>query len=257
MDRLRLALLGVGCLAVVTVVGVQLADPLERGPEAPAVDYDDPAGELAADALRQEPARDHVVAYWFGKPGQLRANQSKTLVRIRVDADTRRARAVSNRSGHRVDTFANEHVVWQGFDGDLRYEGRGDPTPYRALGSRFDHLELLPSAPNVTKTVNGSTAVVHVRDTDTAYALVEGRRNITDDEYAREERFRANLTIVVDRETDTPRRVVYWFARSPDGNGSQRRVTATVYEYRWQSVEVERPSGVGYTLAEFLFDLAD
>lgn len=249
LDRLLL----VALLATLAVVGVQLADPLRGPPEAPALDYDAPPGELARDALAQAPARDHAVEWRVVDPDD---GRSATRVAYRVDADDRQLRAVSHQLDTPYVTFANEHVRWQGFRGELRFEGTGPG--WNGTASRFRHVDRLASAPNVSRSANASAVVVRVDDTDTAWALVHGRRNVTDTERASEEAYRANLTVVVDRETDAPRRVVYRFARSPDGNASARERRVAVYAYdRWDDVDATRPPGAGYTLVEFVADLAD
>ncbi|MFB6172064.1 MAG: hypothetical protein ABEJ23_05980 [Haloarculaceae archaeon] len=251
-SRAGRALLAV-VLATALVAGVLLVDPLRGPPAAPALDESAPPGAVAAAALEQAPARDHVVVTRLVGPAAAPPNRSAALAEYQVDADDRQLRAVSRRYDDPYVTLENEHVTWQGWAGDLQFRGAGPG--WRAAASRFDHVDRLRAARNVTRTGNESVVVVHVDDADAAYTLVEGRENVTDRLRAREEDYRANLTVVVDRETDAPRRVVYRFANSPDGNASRRRHTVLVYDYDWHDVDVRRPPGAGYTLVEFASDL--
>jgi hypothetical protein len=100
---------------------------------------------------------------------------------------------------------------------------------------------------------NASAVVLRVNGTGAAYAIKMG----TDpSEAVREDGFRANLTLVVDRDDGHLRRLEYGVSYLSGENSERtREYGRTVYAFsEWGEASVDRPDWAGYSLAEFLLD---
>lgn len=285
--RVLLAAVVALSLATAGVVGYRLADPALLGPATPNHDLDltESPDEIAYDALSQLDHRDYTVEWRIppapadeGGPGggadaeSSRARDYRVFLSATVEGSENRIRVAPSAG---PATFATENCVWS-----VRSDDRGADRPsacnfagrqrltdfYRLHG---DWAAVRESNPNVSVVrENESALVLRVNDTDTAYYLRTGKRNVTDGDATPSGALRANLTLVVDKRAGHLRRLEYGLSRpSPDeseaagdrpraAGNRPREYSRHVYAFsEWGETTVERPDWAGYSLAEALLDV--
>lgn len=248
MDRRVRAVAAALLLLVAAAVGVGLADPFRDAPPAPRVDADDPPAAMARDALQATRGADHVVEWYFGNATALEG----PVGRAAVENTEREVYAVSNQTGTRYVTYADEQISWQGHPGEMTRNPWGWDT-YNSFVESVAPLDR-PDADVRVVSCNDSAVVLRVADTDAAYAITHDEPNVTRTETGRRSDVRANLTLVVSRATGRLDRATLRVSRD-DTDEAGRRVSVTAYRYSdWGDADARRPDGAGYSLVEFLLD---
>ena len=268
-------------LSVAGVLGVHLADT--KVGDAHEVTFSESPDEVAYDALAQLDDRDYVVEWRIpsASDGEAEPNDDGTesgddeagashgsddhRVFLRVTVEGSENRLLARPSAGPL-TFANDHCSW-----GVRMDDAGDASPEETNDRRPDRCDFSgPQSPasfygvhanwdairDANATVvrdNASAVVLRVNDTDAAYAITTGAEL---SETAREDRLRANLTLVVDRDAGHLRRLEYGVSYLTDEESDRpREYGRTVYAFsEWDDASVERPDWAGYSLAEFLLD---
>lgn len=264
----RRAVLAVVLLVSATVTGVvgyRLADSggTDVRQSAHEIDFSDPPGEIAYDALAQTGERDYTVESLVDRElaGAVKQENGLFLVfRGRIEQTDGQAYFESFVG---PDEFANEHCRWfqkgtterlNRHPMDCGYDERLELTELYIRHGEWTAVRQ-PGANVSIVAEKRTTLVLRVNDTDTAHFLESGERNVTDS--GRDIRYRANLTLYVDKDDGHLRRFVFAKSYLPNGNESRERERFRyVYVYSdWGNTTVERPDGAGYTLAEFLLDV--
>lgn len=238
MESRRLAALLAALLVV--AAGVGLVDPFEPRPEREPVALDGGPAAAVQDALRQAATGDYTLRITVGAPEEA----GGTLTVARVENSEREVLIRSVDSGPTYLSYANPHASWEGRPGHLeRGAGERDDryTPFR----RVDALSDPAGNVTVERVAATESTVIYRIGGPLAFRL-GGWEPVAGE--------RATMTVVVDRETRTLSRAR--FVRTPlNESGGERHVTA--YDFSaWGETEVRRPSSAGYSLAEFLRDVA-
>jgi hypothetical protein len=225
LAALVLVVLASGALAV----GV--ADPGATAPDRTPVAVDAPPAAAVESALRQAETGDYRVRVSLRD----RNGSERDRLVAHVSHATREVRVRSADGRPPFLTYANAHVGWRGRPGDLeRGAGTADAhdTPFRDV--EVSAAELV--------TASADAVTYRVRDDATALRAVG-----YDPDYGGN----ATLTVVVNRTSGTLSRVVFERRVVDDGVS----YWGTVWRFsRWGAVDVRRPPGAGYSLAEFLSD---
>jgi hypothetical protein len=282
--RVLLAAVVALSLATAGVVGYRLADPALLGPATPDHDLDlaESPDEIVYDALSQLDHRDYAVE-WRIPPspdddersgGGADADSSpsrdyRVFLSAAVEGSENRIRVAPSAG---PATFATENCVWSVRSDDrgadrpdaCNFGGRQRLTDFYRLHGDWDAVRR-PGANVSVVRENENALVLRVGDTDTAYYLRTGKRNVTDGDATRSRALRANLTLVVDKRAGHLRRLEYGLSRPsteaagdrPGAAGNRpREYSRHVYAFsEWGETTVERPDWAGYSLAEALLDV--
>lgn len=240
--RRHVAALAVAALVVAStgVVAVRVGDTASTD-GARDLDLSAPPREVAVRALEQTERGDYTMMVWTGETGVVR-DETTFERRYRVSNTRGRIRAnFTTFRGHSL-FFGNERCGW-GRPPDRDQWRRVCPRPL--WPREVQRLFYEQAMKNVSVTVlatDASRLVLAVNDTEAAAGVLGLPRDVPNRT--------ANLTLVIDRETERLRRVV--FRQSWPGHREK-----AVYGFSgWGETSVERPEEVSYTLVEFLADAA-
>jgi len=269
--RRRVALAALlASLSVAGVVWGQYAGP--SAGDAHEVTFSESPDEVAYDALAQLDDRDYAVEWRVPTASDDEAESSgdeaesddyRVFLRIVVEGSENRLLARPNAGPL---TFATDHCSWgvRMDDAGDASEGTNDRRPDRCDFSGpqspasfygvHANWDAVRDANVTVVRENASAVVLRVNDTGAAYAITTGTEL---SEAAREDRLRANLTLVVDRDAGHLRRLEYGISHlSGEGSDRTREYGRTVYAFsKWGDASVDRPDWAGYSLAEFLLDV--
>lgn len=237
-----IAILGVALLAW-SAGAFALVDPGVGDSEQvePIEASDDPA-DVTAEALHATGTRSVRMTVEHGNGSALFQQ-----IDVRYDVSDGAFAAIRNPGDDRFYGTSNE-AWYLDADAGVWINRRSGWEP----GGPFHHHILVTdeSADLEVRAWNESTLSLLVRDTDTAYAIVTGIRDVTSEKPDIE----ASLRIDIDVDTGMLRRVIYTVRRPSDGD--EPRIRRTVYRFtQWDETTVHRPLAVPYTLPELLEDV--
>jgi hypothetical protein len=218
-------------LVAVAVVGVGVADPFDGPPTSPPGPVDRGAAteaptDLLRAALAQPAARDHrrVLRLESG-------NRSRVVVRARVDADRGRIAGVINYSGAPVERFSNADCRWQ------RLADGGGPVgrtrtcgiEWRTYATPYGPVDAVAAGGVRVVRADADAVLVRVTNTSAALRLSSLVSTPITPSTAREEGYRANLTVAVDPASGRLRRTTLRWTR-PDDGGTETVVAVRRFE---------------------------
>lgn len=238
-----IAILSVALLAW-SAGALALIDPgIDDGDQvAPIAPSDDPA-DVALAALDATGTRNVRMNVEHG-------NGSELFQQLDVRYDVSDGEFATIRNPGEDRYYATTAEAWQLYeDAGVWINSVSEWEP----GGPFHHHDLVATdaADLVVRSQNESTLSLLVRDTDTAYAIVTGIRDVTSEEPDIE----ASLRIDIDVETGLLKQAIYT-VRRPSDEG-EPRIRRTVYRFsQWDVTTVQRPLAVPYTLPEILMDVS-